>query len=428
MRQLISMKSYSLVELRTFVQQLRSLIGAQLQEVRAHELGLSLGFWNKNMTWLVLDMSKACPLALIFDDNDPLEKAKKTKPLGLFIHSHLENKKLSDCEMSDNFGRVFTLILSRHEVEAYLEISLIPHRPNITAMINGKKISWNKPFKIEAQESTEVHDGLVWQPRDLNLVKAQWLEKQKASPSKTKAPKAIDPGLAWQQKKQIDLGKKQKAIEGLEQSASLREQAEWSKRGESLKSGLGELVDSSQSLAWNIEHCFKKAKQLKEKWRGQQARIEVLRQEIQELSAQEYTLDANKNTNKNQDSMLKLASARGRTLKLNSGVEAYCGKNAIDNLALLRKARAWDLWLHLSDYPGAHVIVRREKQQNLSDLELFQIAEWLVAETIGKKKKITGAQFGFIVAECRYIKPIKGDKLGRVVYKNEKRLLLRCKT
>jgi predicted ribosome quality control (RQC) complex YloA/Tae2 family protein len=121
---------------------------------------------------------------------------------------------------------------------------------------------------------------------------------------------------------------------------------------------------------------------------------------------------------------LKDSEAVGRTLRINEELVAVAGRNATDNLKLLRKARAWDYWLHLQDRPGAHVILFRNKSTNVSDATLRQVIEWFVRLQLGAKfAKHAGEKMKFLVAECRHVRPIKGDKLGRVHYQDERVLI-----
>ena len=119
---------------------------------------------------------------------------------------------------------------------------------------------------------------------------------------------------------------------------------------------------------------------------------------------------------------MQKTEARGRKLHLASGALAYCGRSASDNLALLRQARAWDYWFHLRDYPGAHAIIHRQRDQEISEKELQQVAEWVVKESVSSKSILDGQKLAVVIVECRFVRPIKGDRLGRVTYHSEKTL------
>jgi len=54
------------------------------------------------------------------------------------------------------------------------------------------------------------------------------------------------------------------------------------------------------------------------------------------------------------------------------------GKNEKGNIALLKSANANDLWLHIKNHPGAHVIVKNNKL-SLNDDIIKKAAEFAVA-------------------------------------------------
>ncbi|MFN9065949.1 MAG: DUF814 domain-containing protein, partial [Bdellovibrionales bacterium] len=117
--------------------------------------------------------------------------------------------------------------------------------------------------------------------------------------------------------------------------------------------------------------------------------------------------------------LMKKAEATGRNREI-KGFTASKGKSAQDNLALLRAAKAWDLWLHLRDYPGSHLILSLDKGQSVPQEVLNEAALWLAESSVKSKVKLSGMRFDVLVVECRFVRPIKGDKLGRVNYQNER--------
>ena len=87
------------------------------------------------------------------------------------------------------------------------------------------------------------------------------------------------------------------------------------------------------------------------------------------------------------------------------------------NLKLLRKAKAWYLWLHIKDFPGAHGIIEKNKTEKVDQATLAHAAREVV------KQSVSGHQdedFDVIYAECRYVRPIKGGKSGQVTFTHEK--------
>ncbi len=173
-----------------------------------------------------------------------------------------------------------------------------------------------------------------------------------------------------------------------------------------------------KSLGWNMENCFVKAKQVFQKKVGAQERLEELQLEIQKLEKSRYQ-EKSKDGQGLVD-LMKKTEARGRKLQLDSGAIAYCGKSAADNLALLRQAKAWDYWLHLKDYPGAHAIIHRHRDQTIGENEILEVAQWVAKESLSSKSLSVGQKLAVVMVETRFVRPIKGDKLGRVTYHSEK--------
>ena len=100
------------------------------------------------------------------------------------------------------------------------------------------------------------------------------------------------------------------------------------------------------------------------------------------------------------------------------------GKSAADNMKLLKQSKPHDLWLHLKDYPSAHAIVHLQKNQSLSDSDLRKVGKWLLSEGLSKSQAEMGGKYGVVVVECRHVKPLKGDKMGRVTYHNAREILI----
>ncbi|NJM10348.1 MAG: hypothetical protein HC883_05700, partial [Bdellovibrionaceae bacterium] len=58
---------------------------------------------------------------------------------------------------------------------------------------------------------------------------------------------------------------------------------------------------------------------------------------------------------------------------------------------------------------------------SVGDNIVHQIVEWYVRQHLGSKyKQHAGEKIQILIAECRHVRPIKGDRLGRVTYHNER--------
>jgi predicted ribosome quality control (RQC) complex YloA/Tae2 family protein len=227
------------------------------------------------------------------------------------------------------------------------------------------------------------------------------------------------------------LGRKQKALD--EVRTALSDTTPWAELGEHLKA-YGEtdlppnwrvLLDARQSRAANIERCFAKAKQQLRKEGGHRERLQALELEclhLQQLrEQQDWEQIAKALAPQPTRTRVKASDAvRMRTLTSAHGFVFNWGKSARDNLQLLRAARPWDLWMHLRDYPGAHGLLRRERDQVVPRSDLEECARALLRHTLSTKTLArAGDKFDVLCVERRFVRPIKGDALGRVHYSNE---------
>jgi len=204
----------------------------------------------------------------------------------------------------------------------------------------------------------------------------------------------------------------------------------WRELGESLKTSaevpphLKKNHDPKKSKSWNMENAFARMKSLEKKRKGTEERAVLIEREIAKL---EKSLKDNPEWGGTPEKpkkpsggnkLLNKADSKGRKKQFAEGIEAVIGKSATENLAILRAAQAWDLWLHLKDFPGAHAIITRPRNKIIPQEIIREVSEWLFAQTFSGKRIDLGAKYDVVVAECRYVRPIKGDRLGRVNYQN----------
>ncbi|HEX7674937.1 MAG TPA: DUF814 domain-containing protein [Bdellovibrio sp.] len=411
------MKALTQQELQTFVSTFKPVLeGAQLQEVLVNDRGLALGFHRETSLWLILDLLPNNPMMLLFEESNPFKKGPKTKPVSLFLNSHGRNLYLVDIFIEEQWGRVVKIILKNSHKECELEIRLIPKQCNLIVKADGKQISWEKPLDLSEPPYVENPP----EPRSLEELHEEWLAEQGS-----KQKPSLDPVAQWEKQKQKDLEKKRKALGEIQKQIESDKEVLWQQAGTFLKthgtfdvpSELEACIDRKQSLSWNIENTFGKAKQLAGKKEGARERLIELSEEIAKLEKSRYS----EKTQKNQlVDLMQKTQARGRKFHLDSGAIAYCGKSAADNLALLRQAKAWDYWLHLKDYPGAHAIIHRQRDQEIPQSEVQEVAAWVARESLSSKSLMVGQKVAVVMVECRFVRPIKGDKLGRVTYHSEK--------
>ncbi len=423
------MKPLTNAELEFIAETLRPLVGAQLQEVQQTESEFGLGFYNSgDMEWLWFDLDPREPMLLVFHDDPPL-RPKLTKPLLLFTRAHFVGHRLKSVAYDNSKGRILRFEFKCPPGEdRLLEARLYPHGQNLLLTAVDKMISWAKVNELSQAPIIKEGD----EPRDLNTLRDEWLKKKGLIKTATTAESSGEDKVLAQWQKAID--KKTQALGKILTDIESKDDPGWRGAGEWIKannaltvpSALRDYVDSSKSLSWNIKNSFEKAKSNERKIAGSRERYALLKKEIETLTARGPEKPSGKQTLARNKTLLEKADVRGRKLSIADDLEAYIGKNATDNLALLRRAAAHDLWFHLRDYPGAHAIVRRTKNRKISDQELNEIGKWVVLQSLKKSEsELTGGRYDMIVVECRFVKPIKGDKLGRVTYQNDRLFVVR---
>lgn len=423
------MKAMSIIELKTLVTRLEVLLkDSQLQDIISNDRGLVLGFRGREHQWLVADMNPSNPFCLVFTAYCPLKKGPKPKPVALFLNSHAKNLYFRKAWLDEEFGRVLKVELSNAQKSCLVEFILIPRQANLLVESEGKKIAWDKPRDL----SPHPESGPLPDPRNLEEIHEGWLAELQGG-----VRPSIDPKAQWEKKRDKDLEKKRKALLEIDHTLQEHPVEKFYALGNFLKTLSSEgflprnvpaewhgLLDFKQKIFANIEVVFEKAKQAASKLQGTQERRRILLSEIRklELATFEGSQSLQGSDRSKIDDLMKNISAKGRKLHLESGAVVYCGKSGADNLALLRKAKAWDYWLHLKDYPGAHAILHRSRDQEISYEEVQKAALWVLKESLGSKTLMPGEKYSVVLVECRFVRPIKGDKLGRVTYHSEKQL------
>lgn len=439
------MKSPSFFEFQTIIQYFQEeLAGAQLQEVYSTGDGLVLGFYRfvklPRAVWLVLDLDKQFPFAGLFLQN-PWPKIKKTKPVALFLNSHFKNTYIKNIEVLEKYGRVAEFDFSLPDKKLTLQLQLIPRQPNIIVTAGAKTISWDKQRELVPISHEE---GYQSENRSIPYLFQQWFDRRAKATRQTSgtAPGGMSPYDKWVQQRKKDVQKKQKALDQIDAQNEEMRKVPWLQIGDYLKTygfrdfplEWSRFVDFDKKPSFNIEKAFEKAKQTAQKIQGAEERRKILLQEIEmaqdtsEACYQSYLQDLALKQSRQAQRKVPEGQFRKLTLGGENPVTVLMGKNAVENLKLLRQAKAWDVWIHLKDYPSAYAILQKSKDKNVSDQILIQASQWLVKEALKNKKNVgknlEGLKISVVIVECRHVRPIKGDKLGRVTYHHPREMLI----
>ena len=100
------------------------------------------------------------------------------------------------------------------------------------------------------------------------------------------------------------------------------------------------------------------------------------------------------------------------------GIEIHVGKNSTQNERLTGSARGNEMWLHVKDRPGSHVIIRTEDEvPQATLLEAARLALWY-----SSVKNSANVPVDYTLR--RYVKKPGGTPMGFVTYKNQHTLYM----
>lgn len=433
-------KSLSAGEIKSFASQIDQILeGAQLQNVLSDGRLVVFELYKYQSYFLCVDTTVPQPFIFLTLEK-PVRLKKVNKPLTLFCNSHLKNLHWKHLNFEDHKGRHLELTLIGGPKVATVEFILIPRVFNLLVSVQQegektKKIAWNKPADLPISTLTVVE-----MPVNLNDLPLLWNEYSSYfSDGREKRNSQADvPDEKTELEKKInqEISKREKAIASIKKSLDVGVIEDYQKLGESLvlkelPIHLKHLYKTDLSMSENKDRAFQKVKEFKNKVLGAENRVIELEKQIAQIKSSGEIPSARKSSGKNAPKSVPGKKDdfgfKARKFELAAETVVYMGKSATDNLAILRKSRAWDLWLHLKDYPSAHAVIFKSKNQELSSSQLNQVCEWFIKESKTIKDPMPGDRIEFIICECRFVKPIKGDKAGRVNYQNQKNINFQIK-
>ncbi len=173
-------------------------------------------------------------------------------------------------------------------------------------------------------------------------------------------------------------------------------------------------LDPSLSPARNLERLYREARRAERARRIGRERLEAALAEMEASPPAEGS-----------GSGLSVPSGAPRPFRRyvsSDGWPIWVGRNSRENDRLLREARPWDLWLHVRDAPGAHVLVRKPgREARCPERTLLEAAGLAAAHS----RRSADAAVEVMVAEaCRVRKP-RGAGPGQVVVSGDRTVRVR---
>lgn len=421
--------------------------GAQLQEVLvdgrkrpgggSDPRSLRLGFFHESrVKWLLFDYDQATPCLVIFSAQKPPEPQKIRRPMELFLRSAFVGRRLTGVTLEK---KPTEPQLTLEFGEGYLlRFLIVPNFRNLWAVAGDKQISEFKPEPVP--NSLRLDEG----SRSLDEMRRIWLAHRigggggavdaSAVSPKTRKGDPLEQKRSTLRRREIALAKVRAELDSKRHHPA-RSIGEWIKTHQTLiipkdrEDSWLTYIDQKKPLSANIENLFRIAKSQEAKVGGTYKRLLELEAEVLKLKEEierGIVEPSDPPTSNKSIDLFEAAQAKGRKIQVAENLTIYIGKNAKENLAILRKAQPFDYWLHVKDQPGAHGIIRRTRTRVVSDAELVKAATALLENSLKRRAiELKGEVFDVLIVECRFVRPIKGDRLGRVHYSNDRVIRVR---
>ncbi|RMH62023.1 MAG: DUF814 domain-containing protein [Calditrichaeota bacterium] len=117
--------------------------------------------------------------------------------------------------------------------------------------------------------------------------------------------------------------------------------------------------------------------------------------------------------------MLKFAFKR---VILDNRWDVYIGKNDQNNdMLTFQFANKWDIWMHAQGVPGSHVVIKKQKKEEIVPKSVIEKAARLAA---ANSKNRHASTVPVVFTEARYVNRIRKAPAGTVAIKNEKVLFV----
>lgn len=191
-------------------------------------------------------------------------------------------------------------------------------------------------------------------------------------------------------------------------------------------------LDETKTLKENANQFYKlynKAKTAHEKTQemvghlqGEKEYLEQIIYSIDSAECIEDLFEIEEELEKSEKKKVKSERKVSEPLMFNlSGFSVYVGKNNKQNDYIVSKfARAEDMWFHVHNCAGSHVLLRVEAGQELTDEIIFECAKLAKEYSSGK----LSSKVGVIYTRAKNLKKPTAANLGYVIYKGEKEIII----
>lgn len=198
-------------------------------------------------------------------------------------------------------------------------------------------------------------------------------------------------------------------------------------------------LDEAKTLKENANQFFKlytkaktanaKTQEMQENLKQEKEYLEQILYSIENAQSMDDFLEienelGNGKVNEAKDKKQKVKSQPSSPITLkssDSNFTIYIGKNNKQNDYIVSKlSRDEDIWFHVHNCAGSHVLLRVESGQEVGDEIIFECAKLAKEYSAGKNS----SKVGVIYTKRKFLKKPPAANLGYVIYKNEKEIII----
>ncbi|HLB58659.1 MAG TPA: NFACT family protein [Bdellovibrionota bacterium] len=197
-------------------------------------------------------------------------------------------------------------------------------------------------------------------------------------------------------------------------------------------------LDPALSPHDQVKHLFQRYKKLKRACEEIQKRMELIQKELKTFQDQKSKInelvpgtrglstDLHKRLTPLYPAPIHLKKTKKvpaggpRHFQSRDGFDIFVARNAKQGMELLRQAKGNDLWLHVLQSPGPHVIILRKKRKEIPHFTIVEGAALALFFSPLRKQ----GKGDVTVAERKYVKMLKGEE-GKVTYSQSKTVAIK---
>ncbi|MGZ3695788.1 MAG: NFACT RNA binding domain-containing protein [Bdellovibrionota bacterium] len=444
---------------------------AQVREIAAGESFYFHGFGERGgwSLWTCLQQDNGC-LVFAGDDWD-LESQPEPSTFVMVLRKHLIGRKITGLEQV--IGE--RIVLMHFDNGMSLLFELLPKRANLL-LIESWDAEKRTARSVQSFRTISLAPGAIHSlppaPPTLSEEVRTFGEPDKNAPfpfhqavadkywSLVQKTGLTSHKKLWRQAWKSHSRKVNSALDNVKKDFKEAEEAElFHRRGMALVAHLYELgpkkfpkekkieldgleipLDPAKNYADNSEACFKKSKKFNRAVGELAGRIETLEKKVSELA--KVTEKIEKATNDEElDALAPEFEKEGLPLpeksdgkeekeqisakpflefKSSDGFRILCGRNQAENRRVtFQEAKGNDLWLHAKGLPGAHVVVKGQKNKTIPLATLLEAAQLCLYHSNIRKGKSAEVDY----TPRKNVRAIKGT-IAEVTYTGNKTLYL----